>query len=283
MTDKTTRWLYGGVFAAALVVFGFVLFPEDKVRDHILISFAEMFPGADLGIHSLSPALPPGVRLQGVQVRFSENIDLDIPSVTLGYNLLSSLGAMRSFSFTADGYDGKARGDVTLPKDSPGKVTADIRLSGIRMEKITPVETITQGLFSGILSGEIIHDPAKAKDPTFFNLNVSDCKIPLKLSSLDLGVVEFSDVGMDAALTGQNLEIRKCILKGDQAEGEFSGRVSFDNTLNRSRLNLSGTINLNQEFLKTLSGNQVPGHLMARNAMRFTVGGTFENPVLSLR
>jgi type II secretion system protein N len=283
MTDKTIRWIYGGVFAAALLVFGFVLFPEDKVRDHLLISWGEIFPGTGLDFHSLSPALPPGLDLERVEVRFAENLVLEIPSVSLACNMLSSLGAMRSYSFDADGYDGKARGTVTLAKDLPGKVTADIRLSDIRLEKIALVETITRNLFSGRLSGEIIHDSAKVKDPTFFKATLSGCKIPLKLKELDLGVVEFSEVVIDAALTGQNLQIRKCVLEGDQAQGEFSGRISFDNVVNRSRLNLTGAINLNHEFLKTLAGIQIPANLMVRNVMRFAVGGTFEEPILSFR
>lgn len=283
MTGKTTHWLYGAAFAVSVLFFGYVLFPEDRVKDHMLISWAEIFPELDLSIQSLAPSLPLSAKMKGVQVRLENGFGFDIPFISVGYNILSSLGSMRSYSFKADGYDGKADGTFAMTKKAPARNTANIHLSGIRMETIEPVQKITNGLFSGLLSGEITHDSGKGKDPTFLNLVLSDCKMPVKLAFLDLGVMEFKDVLMDAALTGQNFEIRKCTLKGVQADGDFAGQIAFHEDLNRSRLNLSGTINLHHEFLKTLPQNQAAGNLMTRNGIRFTISGTFEQPKFSLR
>ena len=283
MTGKNTRWIYGAIFSVSVLFFGYALFPEDKVKNHMLISWADAFPELDLSMESLNPSPPLAAKMKGVQVRFENGFTINIPLLSVGYNLLSSLGSVHSFSFKAGGYDGKAIGTLTLTKKVPARNTADIQLSGIRMEKLEPVQKITNGLFSGLLNGEITHDSGKSKDPTFLNLVLSDCKMPVKLAFLDLGVMEFKDILVDAALTGQNFDIRKCTLKGVQADGNVAGQIAFREDLNQSQLKLSGTINLHHEFLKTLSQNQAAGNLMTRNGIRFAISGTFEQPKFSLR
>ena len=283
MTNKKTLFLYGGIFAAAVCFFGYTLFPEEKVRAHILISFSEIFPKTELQMQKLKPLPPVGARLKDVRLLFAENRSLDLDAVSVGYGLLASLGAERSFSVNADAYDGSIKGILNVNKATPEQMKADFRLADIRLEKIKILQEWIPDRLIGLLKGSIIHNGSAETDKTLLDLELTDCRIPVKISFLDLGLMDFSRVHLDAALNMENMDIRKCTLKGNQADGELSGRIAFAETLGRSRLDLSGTLNLHHEFLKTLPKNLVSGIIPTRNGIPFTISGSFEKPNFFLR
>ena len=103
------------------------------------------------------------------------------------------------------------------------------------------------------------------------------------VSFINLGVLDFNDIQMEAKLTNKNLGITSCILKGPQVDGDISGSITLSDVFEQSRLNLTGTLKPHPDFIATLPQNIIPRNLIGPNGINFKIMGTLENPNFALR
>jgi hypothetical protein len=80
----------------------------------------------------------------------------------------------------------------------------------------------------------------------------------------------------------QNLSLKKCILKGKQLNGEISGVISIKEPVMQSELNLSVTVQPQNDFLKNMPSGLIFGNLSGKNGFSFKVIGTIEKPDVSM-
>ncbi len=119
-----------------------------------------------------------------------------------------------------------------------------------------------------------------------FTFSLSACKVDISMPVFNNRDVFFRKIEADMAMRNQELQLKQCNLTGEQVDGRISGYVTLKDPLNKSILNLTGTIEPHQLLLerlrKGLPANFLPKKISAESGFPFIIGGTFDRPVFSL-
>ena len=94
--------------------------------------------------------------------------------------------------------------------------------------------------------------------------------------------IPFKKITADLVMKNMNLQIKKCIINGDQVDGRISGSVTLKNTPGQSYLRLSGRIKPHPLLIEKL-GNDLPANLLSekifgKNGVQIRIYGTLDNP-----
>ena len=283
MTHTKTLPLYGLVFLLSIGLFGYTLFPKDKIKQYIIVLFENNYPGTTLEIEDIGLSLPAGIKLLEPQISLDEKNRYEAKKLTISYGLFSLFGDNHAYTLHANAYDGRIKGIVAVSKNNPQQLEADLHLMDIQAGQIKVLSDMSKKQFAGVLSGDITYERTNTSQQGDITLQLWDCKVPLMISFMNLGVLDFNEVQLEAKLNNKNVGIARCILKGVQVDGEISGSIALGEVIEQSRLNLTGTLKPHPDFIKTLPRNMLPANLMRSNGINFKLMGTFENPNFVLR
>jgi len=281
--------LYTLYIIGATIFFIYYLFPLDAAQKYLSYNLRKTNPDFNINIDHIKPAFPLGLRLHKVNLYHLRNDVLDAKQIKIVPGLLSLFGSKINFSFKIKAYKGIVGGKGEFAKSkSPQKVVINAKLSDIHVQEIFAVQNLAGRTISGMLDGKIKYTfDTRHGGKLNAELTLSDCDIELLTPVFSLDNVSFAKIEADVDMQNHQLQVKQCIIKGDQLDGAISGSVTFKNPVGKSVLNLSGTIKPHQLLLaklkKDLPANFLPKKISAESGFPVRFTGTIDKPGFSLK
>ncbi len=284
MTVKIAKWLFYLLFIFGMIIACvYFLFPSQRVAEYIDHQLRASRPELSLTVGRIKPWFPPGLRFQAIQL-YNDTLPLaQSDRLEVFPQLLTLHRPVVRMNFRADAYDGNIEGTFDVNRKRPADdYTAKAVLSGIRVRKVQALESMLTHKISGVLSGRIDYESSagipKSAD---LNLTVDDSAVTLTPPLLTLKELPLGRIGIRARLTPDGTVIvEKATVTGSQLDAEVSGRIRLQTPLERSVLNLTGTLKPHPTLLSKLGSFAA---LLTRGrqsgeGILFTISGTLEKP-----
>jgi type II secretion system protein N len=282
MSNTRKRLLYFLFIIGVTACFIYYLFPSDKIKSYITVQFNKTYPGITIALDHVTPAFPPGLRLYNVNFYHTHDPLFGMEQIKISPALLSLFRSKINFCYKGSAYAGMLEGRGEFTKNTP-EIMIDGKLSGIRIKEISGIKNFIGRNISGVLDGNFTYWNGKESGNDLkAELIISDGQFELLTPLLQLESLAFKKITAELALKNMNLNIKKCILTGDQMDGSVSGSVTLKNTPGQSYLKLSGTIKPHPVFIEKL-GNDLPPNLLpkkifGKNGVKIRIYGTLDNP-----
>ncbi len=276
---------------AALIFFLYWLFPSAEMKNYIEHRVRNAGTGYSLHIGNLRPVLPPGLQFLDAEVREGDRLLVEADQVKFMPCFLSLFGDSPATDFRIDLYAGTVKGRASLKKESAEKgegekISLEAALSGIQAEQIEILQNLSGHPISGILEGTVAYRGNEAPGSGEADLKVRDLTVELGTPLLSLGKLTFAEVSAKLGLENQQLQIRECTAKGNQAGGNLAGTVELKNPAGKSILNLAGSIRPHPSLIAQM-GEGVASLLFKSKRgggdLPFAVRGTLEKPLFSMQ
>ncbi len=275
--------LYAIFMAVALL---YVHFPSEAFQSYLSRAAGRMDPPVIFKTGSLDPSFPPG--LQFVNPVFSrkerpETAFFEAQELSVRPGIASLLLGNATWFFDARAYGGIIHGHILPGKG--GKID-DFALS---LENVRIHEYPSLPQFGGDLAGNLRADISYKGPPDRIangegtgDILISEGKIELKNPLLGLKSIPFGELKARFALKKGSLNLASVSLDGKGFQGSLTGTIRLNRILERSQLNLRGTIEPIADYLATLEGGPALLNLFkgGQNGMKrsFVIQGTFRSP-----
>jgi type II secretion system protein N len=256
------KWFLYSVYAVALAIFFvYYLFPTERLKTFIVMQIGRVNPALRVTVAKAGLMLPPGVRLQRVQVDHDNDPLLFANDLAIVPHLKTLLSDRKLYSFRMKTYEGTITGTAEI--DDSGQVTIDAVVAGLKLSDIPFLKRLSANHIEGILDGKFAYVAASGKPEAWdINLDINNMAVTLGTPLFTLDRVRFDKVHADAVLRNRLLEITRVALTGDQIEGNLAGSASLNTDLMHSIVNMNGTVMPQKQFLEN-SGFQVSGSILA--------------------
>jgi len=285
--SNTRKWLPYFLFIIGVTAFFiYYLFPSDKIKSYITVHFNKTYPGINIALDHVKPAFPPGLRLYNVKFYHTHDPLFRMEQIKISPGLLSLFRSKIIFFFKGSAYTGILEGKGEFTKNTP-EVMIDGKLSGIRIKEIAAIKDFIGRNISGVLDGNFTYRNKKESGNNLkAELIISNGQLELVTPLLQLERLDFKKITAELAMKNMNLNIKKCIINGDQMDGSISGSVTLKNPPGQSYLKLSGTIKPHPLFLEKLGNdlpeNLLPKNIFGKNGVHIRIYGTLDTPRLFL-
>lgn len=277
-----TRFAWAVYVLGAALVFLYVLFPSELLKEYLANRIHQAAPNLTVEIGRLKLGFPPALRLYDVSVYHSGWAIADLENLKISPNIVSLFLETTQVSFQGNGYGGHFKGDMDIIKKTDDReMVIDADLSGIQVDRLEALQAITTHRLSGILEGTLTVTNQMTRQALTGDLVLTDGKIELSPPLLDQKELTFDSIEAQLMFNGRSLTIEHCELIGNQLDGEVAGSIMFSNHSSSKILNLEGNVRPHAEFVARL-GNQVP-KLLENNSWQtqgvaFNIKGPMESP-----
>jgi type II secretion system protein N len=250
-------WLGYVLFAAVVcIMFLYVCFPSDAVRQYVEGSVSRLNPALALRLGQVTPVLPFGLRFEDCHLGLKER-----PGILLfkadSFVLMPSIRMLTltgpAFRFACEAYGGKVRGAIAFKTFSfQGPFRSDVEITDVQVGQYPYLsEWLKRGL-TGTMSGSVTY----AGGPGGFPQGSGKAKVSIlngtvRFAQPFLGVesLKFQRIDGRMALEKQKISLSRCDFKGKDVEGQVSGTVHLNPNFPRSTLDLSVAIKTAPTFL----------------------------------
>jgi len=286
MNNTRKRLLYFLFIIGVTAFFIYYLFPSDKIKNYITVQVNKTYPDITIAIDHVTPVFPLGLGLYNVNFYHTQGPLFRMEQIKLAPRLLSLFRSKIKFCFKGSAYTGILEGKGEFTKNTP-EVMIDGKLSGIRVKEISAIRDVIGRNITGVLDGDFTYRNKKESGNNLkAELIISNGQLELVTPLLQLDRLDFKKITAELVLKNMNLNVKKCIINGDQMDGSISGSVTLKNTPGQSYLKLSGRIKPQPLFLEKL-GNDLPANLLpkkifGKNGLHIRIYGTLDNPRLFL-
>ncbi len=279
------KWLlYSTYIMAVAVFFIYYLFPSDAVKKQIEFHLNRANPKLNIMVDNIRPAFPIGLKLYNVSLYHLYDLLIEAEQINITYGFLSFFRPKTTLFFKSGAYEGilKGRADITADKLM---INAD--LSGIMTKDISVLQDLFNRKISGMLSGKITYSGnRKFAGTANAKLNLSDCEVEVLTPLFNLESFTFDSVEANAVMDNRKFQIKQCVVRGRQIDGNISGFIDIEDPVNKSVLNLTAKIKPHPLFLADLR-KAFPVDLLFKkrqnkNGFPVRLSGTLDEPVFSL-
>ena len=256
------KWFLYSIYAVVLATFFvYYLFPTERLKMFVIAQVGRINPALRVTVEKAGLMLPPGVRLQQVQVDHDNTPLLFADDLAILPHLKTLLSDRKRYSFRMKTDEGEVTGTAEI--DGTRQVTIDAVAAGLKLGGLLFLKHLSANHIEGILDGKFAYVAASGKPEVLnINLDINNMVVTLGTPFFTLDQVRFDKVHSDAVLRNQRLEITRVALTGEQVEGNLAGSVSLNTDLMQSVVNLNGTVMPQKQFLEN-SGVQVSGSILA--------------------
>lgn len=290
---RSTRWL---IYLAVLIVsagfFLYRLFPSDAFRQYVALELSRAFPPAQvtIGRAGLESAFPPGIRFEQIDIVYLGKSVLLADTVKLWPSLVSLLGNTRHMAFEGAAAKGGFKGTADVPGSRhTGELKVDVDLENIRLDDVPGISQLIKREVAGSLEGSVSFTTRAigAAGNGKAHLVLSDCRIQLQSPMIPLDSVAFNTIEADISIAADRLDIKRCDLKGNQMDADFTGSIVMANPPGKSVLNLRGTVNPHPILLagirSFLSVDSLTGGRQSGGGISVRIVGTVDSPGVTFR
>jgi type II secretion system protein N len=283
LSGKKKIFLYAFYIVGVTMVFIFIRFPGEAVRDFVENNVQRLHPDVSLAVDAagLSPLFK--IRLKNCTLYYQGTPAVQARTLDVRPSLLSLLG-IPACSFKARLFDGVMQGHFKRDKD--GTVHLDTRFKDLKAEKMGLERYFTRYLPSGTCRGDAAVDieanNIRGKLAVVLENGEMTFQSPVfGLNGLDLGTM---DVVM--AMDGKKVTIERFDVNGPQVTGSFTGDIRLQIPYANSAVTINGFITPQSSLIAKL-GEAFPMEMLlaktpGKNGFPVTVAGTLAQPAYSM-
>ncbi len=284
------KWLFYIPYTiATLIFFLYYLFPSDDIINFIKARVKAVDPDYDISIKKISPLIPPGIKMESVRLTKNGDLLLTTDSVKLKPGLGSIYGSNPVIYFRAELYKGTADGEIVLnrTKNKPTMLASGkARLKKIFLGEIKSLRQMTPYKIKGILGGNINWNLKGNTYDAKADLEAANFDIEINPPVFNLDRLTFDRIRAKlSAKAMRNLEIKECILSGNQIGGHISGNIILKKPGKKSILKLKGKFEPRPAFFSKMGrvASLIFKNKGKKGSFPFRLRGTLEKPSFSLR
>jgi type II secretion system protein N len=288
MKPATKIFLYIVFGLVSLVIFLYLRFPSEMVKYALEDRIQKVDPKASLEIDRISPAIPPGLKLEPLSVRYADQpiIRLDFLKITPSlFNMFSNTGR---YSYRGDIGSGDLRGRfATEVKNDRIQSKITLNLNRVPLNYLDILHQWKGYKSDGELDANIAFDSSRGGGTANVDLEISPARIAFDPPLMGVSALDFNQLKGQLVLTRRMLQIKNCDGVGNQIDGKITGSIVFRDPIEESRMSLSVTVKPRQEFLSDHKNDMIGGLLSSANAQKrgivFRITGTINNPRYVIR
>ncbi|MDY0390898.1 MAG: type II secretion system protein GspN [Desulfobulbus oligotrophicus] len=292
MVNRIRRWLRAGIgyllyVTGVLVLFLWLLFPQETVRRAVEGELGQMWPASSWRVGALTFALPANLILHDVEGydRGEQGRKLvGIDRLTLSVQPIASLRLRRLQAGCRIEMD-KGTVDGFLSKSlSKNDVQVQGAFQAINITQLSfwqqALGREVQGVASGSFSVAVQDGTLSSLD---VDLEVKNGRIGLKRPVLNHSTLPFTAITATLHGRGGALQIEHGLVKSELFDGRFSGMIRAHSPLLLSELDIEGEMDPQSDFFvgveNTLAFEAL--HLQLKDkALPFKISGTLLDPGL---
>lgn len=280
--------LYTAYIIGMTLFFLWYLFPSDTLKGYLAYRLSLGNPDVNVTIDRISPVLPPGLKLDGVDIIDQNMTLIEVQSLKVMPGLGSLFSDTTTVKFNGRVYDGTLNGRAEINADPKGggiKIVANF--AGVQVQQISALQELSDHQFSGGLGGNLAYGDGPGNQNISANLTLDNCRLDLATAVLSQKSFEFKQIKADLTLQNRTVVIRGFSATGNQMDLKLAGRVSLDKSdPAKNALNLTGTVTPHHVFLAKIE-KDIPVDFLrnkktGQTAIAFKVDGTMEDPIFSL-
>jgi len=289
MASFKTIFAYLTFALLTVMVFLYLLFPNEAVRAYVDNRLAGIDPTLTITADTIRPTLSFAVNMRGVDLMRNGSKILHIDQARLSPALSTLFKDQKRVAFKATLADGKVDGRLFLEGNGPSaKLRMETDLSGIRLERVPALETLTRFTLDGPLSGRLTHDGGRSPGGQVNGLLTAPAlRITLKAPVFGITEMTMDQTEADFSINGQTLRLKSLTFEGPMMEGKLNGSIEIENPIGRSRLMLNGNVKPRPELFARLQETIPQGIINPRTlgtrGINFRVFGTIDNPDATMR
>jgi type II secretion system protein N len=271
------------------VFFLYVLFPEKAVKTYLGARLTTMDPTLTMSVDAISPAIPPGLKIKGMALNRGGTLLARVDQARLSAVLSSLFNDQKRFLFEARLADGNVDGQIFMEGSGPyARLRMEADLSGIRLERLDALQSMSRFSLSGTVKGHLTHDGGRApRGEANGLLTATGLHITLKKPFFGIAELMMDQTDADFSVNGKTLRLKSLTFDGPMMEGRINGSIELENPFERSRLNLSGNVKPRPELFarlqETVPQGLVNPRTLGTRGLNFRVFGSADDPDVSMR
>ncbi len=273
---KISRSFFGYALVGALMllVFLYLRFPGNVVREYLKATAAARYPDMFFVLDAVGPALPPGLALENLTFGFRDRpgAALHADRLTFSPGWLSLAQGRAAIVTAASLYGGQINGRIesTEPFSLQGPFSAVAGVEAIRLEKCLFLQNFLSRQFSGTLAGSFaatgVTGPLKNVSGRL-EATVANGSYQLLEAFAGYDRIVFSRIDLKMELRNGALKLSSLTVNGDKLRITLKGNILLADDLQNSRMDLTGSVEL-----QGLGGRRMP----------IAIGGVLGAPTLKL-
>ncbi|MFH2063844.1 MAG: type II secretion system protein GspN [Pseudomonadota bacterium] len=275
--------LYAVYSICVTLFFLYYLFPSKAIKEFLLSKIGQMAPGLSVSIEDVRPAFPIGLKFVNVSIQNSGKPIMDANRLSITPGLLSLLAGKIAIDIDCEVYEGKIEATIGLSGKDFLVNTADVELNHIQIGDILFLKDHFPHDASGSLDGRVNYKKGEDNRNTFIgDLVLSELIIDFSSSLHGLDKLNLQKIEVTFESNRSEVKLNRFVNMGGDVDGSLSGTILINRRIEKSVLNLSGTVNPNPVFADKLGklGPIVKRLLKKSSGEGFPVKlqGTFEKP-----
>jgi type II secretion system protein N len=279
-TLKIRRVLTGVYLLAAALVFLYVGFPSEALREHVASRLSASLPGLNVAVADVRLSLPAGMSLRGVRVSYAEKPLAVVDRLRVQPELMSLLQPRTVYEFSGAAGSGDISGRAEIDSTTPQpKASLNARATGVLLQQIPGLQELYGSRLSGRLDGTLTMSPTGALAG---KLSVTEAQLELASPVFAQTSFSFRTADADIAFQNRTLMLRNGRLKGNELNAEISGSIALGQTPGAGTVSLSGRLTPHPAFMAKAEGRLPANLLRRRTAIPFRVTGPLDAPGFSL-
>jgi type II secretion system protein N len=283
------KWLLYSVYViAVLAAFLYLLFPSDEFRQYIVHRAAAADPSVTVRLEKVAPRLPPGLVLFDLGVSLRGRPVFDVSELQLTPRYASLFSASKAFHVKGKAYEGSLEGRASFQTRGDQAYSADITFEQLAVDQMDGISGLVPYQLSGRAEGRVRYrSNAGVYGEGETEVMVKEAFVNFTPSLFGFQELSLGTVTAKASLTGDVARITDATIEGLQMSGDAKGSIALRQPLDRSRINLTGTLKLHPSFIKEIS-RAIPPQLFSigdfvDKGIPFRITGSIREPKFSLR
>ena len=269
-TDNKKFLLYLIFVIGLTVVLLYIKFPSKALANYIRIQAEKSFSDISINFRKLGLTLSPGIKIQGLSISLKEAPEIPVyfsEKTTIRVSVLGWLKGDSKYYFESFVKGGEISGFLEEKNEvKKERVDATIDIKGVKLDENTFIHPALGERLEGVLTGKVtfmgnLSDPLKGI--TEISLDLSEGKVKLKKTFLDMDVLEFKKMNISGVIDNRRLSIKDLNMTGGPVNGSATGTIQISNDLLGSRLNLKAEIEPSSSM-----GREAPGMEKAFNLVK---------------
>ncbi len=279
-TLKIRRVLTGVYLLAAALVFLYIGFPSEALREHVASRLSASLPGLNVAVADVRLSRPAGMSLRGVRVSYAEKPLAVVDRLRVQPELMSLLQPRTVYEFSGAAGSGDISGRAEIDSTTPQpKASLNARATGVLLQQIPGLQELYGSRLSGRLDGTLTMSPTGALAG---KLSVTEAQLELASPVFAQTSFSFRTADADIAFQNRTLMLRNGRLKGNELDAEISGSIALGQTPGAGTVSLSGRLTPHPAFMAKAEGRLPANLLRRRTAIPFRVTGPLDAPGFSL-
>lgn len=280
---------YVAYILGATLLFLYILFPSDTVKDYIEYRAGSVAPGFTCYMENLAPGIPPGLLVSNMYILSDDESLMRIDSIRLSPAWRAFLSMEPGIRLTAAAAKGDIDGTVKMRRGGDNRMLiGNIRATSIELADLFALELFFPAAFSGTMNATARYETDVQAIDRFEgsgHATVSISGFRMTPDEPILGVLdrlEFSAMEAEMTVRNDRLQIDRLNLSGQQVSAQGSGIVTLRFPMEASRLNLEGTVELHPQMLSRFRP-LLPRQYQRDGRIPVRITGTLDRPRYAIR